>query len=61
MRCRSRAYGGPEWRACCSLRADQRVPVGDLVSGIWSGEPPASAVDNIRAYVSGLRRLLTGR
>ncbi|WP_433700660.1 ATP-binding protein [Nocardiopsis sp. CA-288880] len=40
------------------LRAGRRVPVEQLVDGIWAGDPPASAGNALQALVSRLRRAL---
>lgn len=34
------------------------VPADRIVDQVWGGEPPASAVATLQAYVSRLRRLL---
>ncbi|HWH01496.1 MAG TPA: BTAD domain-containing putative transcriptional regulator [Pilimelia sp.] len=40
------------------LRANETVPVADLIDQVWSGAPPESARTTVQAYVYRLRRLL---
>jgi DNA-binding SARP family transcriptional activator len=44
--------------AALLLEPNRVVPVDRLVGMIWDGEPPASAVANVRTYASRLRRTL---
>jgi predicted ATPase/DNA-binding SARP family transcriptional activator len=41
-----------------ALRANQPVPVDDVVAAVWGGQPPASAVSLVHTYVARLRRVL---
>ncbi|MEV4706183.1 BTAD domain-containing putative transcriptional regulator [Actinoplanes sp. NPDC049316] len=41
------------------LRPNEVVRAGELLSVLWSGEPPASAAANLRTYVRGLRQVLS--
>ena len=55
------AIGGPTARAVLALlllRAGRVVTTDQLVDALWNDEPPRSAVQTIRAYVSRLRRAL---
>ena len=45
------------WRRCCCVRA-RRVARDSLVDALWGEEPPASAVQSLQVYVSGLRKAL---
>jgi len=40
------------------LNSAQVVSIDRIVDGIWPGQPPRSAVENIRTYISQLRALL---
>ena len=40
------------------LRANQVVPVGELVEWLWEDEPPSDAWESAKAYVRRLRRTL---
>lgn len=42
------------------LHANNQVPTGLLIDGLWDGRPPASARANLQSYVAGLRRALPG-
>lgn len=44
--------------AALLLRPDRVVPLGELVTALWDGEPPRSAVANLRTYAARLRRRL---
>jgi predicted ATPase/DNA-binding SARP family transcriptional activator len=44
--------------AMLALRANDVVPVADLVDGLWGTAPPASAVGVIQTYVSTWRKAL---
>ncbi|MER7274076.1 BTAD domain-containing putative transcriptional regulator [Dactylosporangium sp. NPDC000244] len=44
--------------AALLLEPNRIVPLDRLVGMIWDGEPPASAVANVRTYASRLRRTL---
>jgi predicted ATPase/DNA-binding SARP family transcriptional activator len=39
-----------------ALAGGRAVPVGDLISALWEGDPPENAVGNLHSYVSRLRR-----
>jgi predicted ATPase/DNA-binding SARP family transcriptional activator len=39
-----------------ALAGGRSVPVGDLISALWEGDPPENAVGNLHSYVSRLRR-----
>ena len=42
------------------LQANRTVSTGQLMDALWEGEPPRSAVANIRTYAHGLRRAVAG-
>jgi DNA-binding SARP family transcriptional activator len=42
------------------LHVNQIVPIDRIIDGLWPGEPPRSAVENIRTYISQSRALLSG-
>lgn len=44
--------------AALLLRANQVVPVGELVDWLWDDEPPSDARESAKAYVRRLRRTL---
>jgi len=44
--------------AALLLRANQVVPVGELVEWLWEDEPPSDAWESAKAYVRRLRRTL---
>ncbi|MEY9895623.1 DNA-binding SARP family transcriptional activator [Catenulispora sp. MAP5-51] len=44
--------------AALLLDANRAVPLDRLIASVWDDDPPASAVANIRTYVSRLRGLL---
>ncbi|WP_165960519.1 BTAD domain-containing putative transcriptional regulator [Actinocrispum wychmicini] len=44
--------------ACLLLRANQVVPVNELVEWLWEDEPPSDAWESAKAYVRRLRRTL---
>jgi DNA-binding SARP family transcriptional activator len=44
--------------ACLLLRANQVVPVHELVEWLWEDEPPSDAWESAKAYVRRLRRTL---
>jgi DNA-binding SARP family transcriptional activator/tetratricopeptide (TPR) repeat protein len=53
--------GAPKQKVVLALlvaRANQTVPVCDLVNELWGDLPPASALANLRLYANNLRRLL---
>ncbi|MGH3874656.1 MAG: FxSxx-COOH system tetratricopeptide repeat protein [Pseudonocardiaceae bacterium] len=53
--------GPPRQRALFGLllsQVDRLVAVDALIEDLWSGNPPAAAMNSLRAYVSNLRRLL---
>jgi DNA-binding SARP family transcriptional activator len=53
--------GAPRQRAVLALlaiRANQPVARSELIDGIWGDDPPASAVNALHVYVSGLRRVI---
>ncbi|QXE37198.1 winged helix-turn-helix domain-containing protein [Streptomyces sp. GMY02] len=55
------ALGGARLRALLTvlaLRPGRTVPVGELVAGVWDGDPPADAVGALQALVGRLRRAL---
>ncbi|GAA4061249.1 AfsR/SARP family transcriptional regulator [Nonomuraea soli] len=47
--------------AALLLEANRIVPVDRLVAAAWEGEPPRSAVANVRTYASRLRKTLRER
>ena len=53
--------GGSKQRATLAmlaLRANQTVSVDDLIDGLWGDRPPASAAQNLRLYISRIRKAL---
>jgi DNA-binding SARP family transcriptional activator len=40
------------------LAANQSVPVGDLIDGLWGSRPPPSATNLVQTYVSAWRKAL---
>jgi hypothetical protein len=44
--------------AVLASRVGRPVPLPELVDALWGDQPPASAGNNLRTYVSGLRRTL---
>ncbi len=38
------------------LRANHAVPAGDLIDGLWAGDPPPSAANVVQTYVSAWRK-----
>ncbi|MFE2596309.1 BTAD domain-containing putative transcriptional regulator [Streptomyces sp. NPDC059396] len=55
------ALGGARLRALLTvlaLRPGRTVPVGELVAGVWDGDPPTDAVGALQALVGRLRRAL---
>jgi DNA-binding SARP family transcriptional activator len=53
------ALGGPRPRALLTrllLEPGRIISTDRLVDDLWDGEPPASAVNTLQTYVSGLRR-----
>src|SRR5262245_59788711 len=53
--------GGPGVRgllAMLVLRANQVVPVDQILDGLWGDDPPLTAKTIVQNYVSRLRRLL---
>ena len=46
--------------AILALHANEVVPVGRLIDDLWPDEPPDSALNSIQAYVSRLRKALSG-
>ncbi|MFJ9208736.1 AfsR/SARP family transcriptional regulator [Streptomyces sp. NPDC102264] len=55
------ALGGARLRALLTvlaLRPGRTVPVGQLVTEVWDGDPPADAVGALQALVGRLRRAL---
>ncbi|CAM3729609.1 BTAD domain-containing putative transcriptional regulator [Kibdelosporangium persicum] len=40
------------------LNTSQVVPIDRIIEGIWPDQPPRSALENVRTYVSQLRHLL---
>lgn len=44
--------------ACLLLRANQVVPIHELVEWLWEDEPPSDAWESAKAYVRRLRRTL---
>ena len=54
--------GTPQQRALWAvllLRAQQVVPVEELLEALWDGDAPTGARTTVRTYVSRLRRVLT--
>src|SRR6266545_4146664 len=55
------SLGGHQQRALLALlllRANQVVPVDEIVEDLWGARPPPSATKSVQALVSKLRRLL---
>ena len=55
--------GGHQQRALLALlllRANEVVPVDEIVEDLWPAEPPASATKSVHALISKLRRRLEG-
>jgi YVTN family beta-propeller protein len=55
--------GGHQQRALLALlllRANEVVPVDEIIEGLWGAESPASATKSVHALVSKLRRRLEG-
>lgn len=53
--------GGPKSRAVLALlllRAGRVMTTDQLVDALWGDQPPATAVETLRAYVSRLKRVL---
>src|SRR5690349_11897053 len=44
--------------ALLALRANRPVTRDEIVDAVWGENPPASAVNNVHIYISGLRHLL---
>ena len=44
-----------------ALRANHVVSRSELIDGMWGQDPPASAVNSVHVYVSGLRQVLEPR
>ena len=42
------------------LRANEVVPIDEIIEGLWGAESPASATKSVHALVSKLRRRLEG-
>jgi len=56
--------GGPRRRAVfgmLAMRSHRPVSRSELIDGVWDPGPPASAVNSVHVYVSGLRRALEPR
>jgi len=56
--------GGPRRRAVfgmLAMHAHRAVSRSELIDGIWDADPPASAVNSVHVYISGLRRVLEPR
>ena len=55
------ALGGPKQRATLAvllLHAGALVPATRLIDTLWGDDPPASAVNLVQGYISGLRKTL---
>src|SRR6266511_2879439 len=55
--------GGRQQRALLALlllRANEVVPVDEIIEDLWGAEPPASATKSVHALISKLRRRLEG-
>jgi DNA-binding SARP family transcriptional activator len=55
--------GGHQQRALLALlllRANEVVPVDEIIDDLWGAEPPASASRSVHALISKLRRRLEG-
>jgi DNA-binding SARP family transcriptional activator len=55
------ALGGPRQRAVLAIllaNANEVVPVGRLVDGVWGDDPPETAANVLQGYVSQLRKTL---
>src|SRR6266542_1130597 len=53
--------GGHQQRALLALlllRANEVVPVDEIIEDLWGAEPPASATKSVHALISKLRRIL---
>jgi YVTN family beta-propeller protein len=60
---RSLRLGGHQQRALLALlllRANEVVPVDEIIEGLWGSEPPESASRSVHALISKLRRRLEG-
>src|SRR5262249_24507468 len=58
---RPASLGPPKQRAGLALllgRPDTVVPVAPVVDALWGDDPPGSAANQVRGYVSGLRKTL---
>src|SRR3954469_1598260 len=58
---RQRQLGGHQQRALLAvllLRANEVVPVDEIIDELWPSEPPASATKSVHVLVSKLRRIL---
>jgi len=56
--------GGPRRRAVFGMlatHAHRTVSRSELIDGVWDPGPPASAVNSVHVYISGLRRVLEPR
>jgi len=56
--------GGPRRRAVfgmLAMHAHRAVSRSELIDGVWDADPPASAVNSVHVYISGLRRVLEPR
>ncbi len=55
------ALGWPRQRAVLAalvLRAGQVVSRDELIDALWGGDPPATAVNTLHTYITGLRKIL---
>ncbi|HEX6525695.1 MAG TPA: BTAD domain-containing putative transcriptional regulator [Streptosporangiaceae bacterium] len=55
------ALGWPRQRAVLAalvLRAGQVVSRDELIDAVWGADPPATAVNTLHAYITGLRKVL---
>jgi DNA-binding SARP family transcriptional activator len=53
--------GGPRQRAVLAIllaHANEAVPMGRLIDGVWGDHPPETAENIVQGYVSQLRKAL---
>jgi len=53
--------GGPRQRAVLAIllaHANEAVPIGRLIDGVWGDQPPETAENIVQGYVSALRKAL---
>ena len=58
---RPASLGGPRQRAVLAIllaHANEAVPIGGLIDGVWGEQPPETAENIVQGYVSQLRKAL---